>query len=146
MADSTGSHRAAHQYEKSLICGSGSEVITMSFEKYLESKPFYEITKYSRHPDFSKGNVAFTGAPRKHPYDDKKILLISDPFSSNTIFFEFKLSTITHIEELSQIATESGEIVNLVKIWVKKGSMGLKYEPFIVEDTTAYLKDSGSLK
>ncbi|MBN2531301.1 MAG: hypothetical protein JXB88_00345 [Spirochaetales bacterium] len=117
-----------------------------SFEKFLESKPFYEITKYSGHPDYSKSNVAFTGAPRKHPYDEKKILLISDPFSSNTIFFEFKLSTISHIEELSRIVTESGEIVNLVKIWVKKGSLGLKYEPFIVEDTITYLKDTGPLK
>ena len=117
----------------------------MSFEKYLESKPIHEITKYSRHPDYSKSNVAFSGAPRKHPYDKKKLLLISDPFSSNTIFFEFKLADITHIEELAQIATEGGDIVNLVKIWVKKGSLGLKYEPFIVEDTLTYLKDSGTL-
>ena len=117
----------------------------MSFEKYLESKPFYEITRYSRHPDFSKMNVAFSGAPRKHPYDDKKLLLISDPFSSNTIFFEFKLEDITHIEELSQIATENGDIVKLVKIWVKKGSLGLKYAPFIVEDTLTHMKDSGTL-
>ena len=117
----------------------------MSFEKYLESQPFYEITRYSRHPDYSKDNVAFSGAPRKHPYDDKKLLLISDPFSSNTIFFEFKLTDITHITELSQIATENGDIVKLVKIWVKKGSLGLKYEPFVVEDTLAYLKETGTL-
>ena len=115
----------------------------MSFEKYLETKPFYEITKYSRHPDYSKGNVAFTGTPRKHPYDEKKILLISDPFSSNTIFFEFRLKDITYIEELSQLATEDGEILNIVKIWIKKGSLGIKYEPFVVEDTLTYLKDSG---
>jgi len=116
----------------------------MSFEKYLESKPFYEITKYSGHPDYSRENVAFTGAPRKHPYDRKKMLLISDPFSSNTIFFEFNIDDITHIEELSRIATQSGEIVNLVKIWVKKKSLGLKYEPFVVEDTISRLKDSGT--
>ena len=99
-------------------------MICMSFEKYLESKPFFEITKYSRHPDYSKDNVAFTGSPRKHPYDKKKLLLISDPFSTNT--------------------SEEGDIVKLVKIWVKKGSLGLKYEPFIVEDTVSYLKDSGT--
>ncbi|MBN2443724.1 MAG: hypothetical protein JXJ04_20350 [Spirochaetales bacterium] len=116
----------------------------MSFEKYLESKPFYEITKYSRHPDYSKDNVAFTGSPRKHPYDKKKLLLISDPFSTNTVFYEFKLEDITRIDELSQIASEEGDIVKLVKLWVKKGSLGLKYEPFIVEDTLSYLKESGT--
>jgi hypothetical protein len=117
----------------------------MSFEKYLESQPFYEITRYSRHPDYSKNHVAFSGTPRKHPYDDKKLILISDPFSSNTIFFEFKISDISHIDELSQIATENGEIVKLVKIWVKKGSLGLRYEPFVVEDTLAYMKEAGTL-
>jgi hypothetical protein len=114
----------------------------MNLIKYLDSGPFYEITKYSFHPELSKDNVAFTGAPRKHPYDPKKVLLISDPFSSNTIFFEFNITDISHAEEISHIVSETGEGLRLVKIWVKKGSLGLKYEPFVVADTLNFLKDT----
>jgi hypothetical protein len=114
----------------------------MSIDKYLNKHSFREIVKYTRQQDYSKGNVAFTGAPRKHPYDPKKLLIVSDPFSSNTIFFEFNLKDITHAEEISQIASEKGDILTLLKIWVKKGSLGVRYEPFIVEDTLNYLKDT----
>lgn len=114
----------------------------MTIKAFLDEGPFYEIMKYSEHSDYSKNNVAFTGAPRKHPYDKKKILLISDPFSSNTIFFEFKIADIIHVDELPRIVSEKGESLNLVKIWVKKGSLGLRYEPFVVADTLNYLKDT----
>ncbi|MBN1696415.1 MAG: hypothetical protein JW881_02770 [Spirochaetales bacterium] len=114
----------------------------MSISKYLDTQTIHDIVKYNRKQDYSKGNVSFTGAPRKHPYDPKKLLLVSDPFSSNTIFFEFNLKDITHLEELSQIASEKGDILKLIKIWVKKGSLGVRYEPFIVEDTLNYLKDT----
>ncbi|MBN1411618.1 MAG: hypothetical protein JW969_12290 [Spirochaetales bacterium] len=114
----------------------------MDIKNFLQAYPFHELAKYSSHPDFSKKNVAFTGSPKKHPYDPKKIILISDPFSSNTYFYEFKLVDITHIEELSSIVTEKGDNLNLVKIWVKKGSLGIRYEPFIVEDTVSYLRDT----
>ena len=117
----------------------------MSFQAYLESGPFHEIIKYSQNSNFSHENVAFTGSPRKHPYDDTKILLISDPFSSHTIFYEFKLKDISHIEELPQIVSEKGASLKLVKLWIKKGSLGLRYEPFYVEDTLNYLKDSDSI-
>jgi hypothetical protein len=117
-------------------------VTIVNIGRYLESKPSYEITKYSIRPDLSKENVAFSGAPKKHPYDSGKILLISDPFSSNTIMYEFTISDITHVEELSHIVSEKGENLGIVRIWVKKGSLGLKYEPFVVADTLNFLKDT----
>lgn len=117
----------------------------MSIHKFLQTTRFYEIEKYSSHPDFSKSCVAFSGAPRKHPYDTNKLILISDPFSSNTIFFEFKIDDIVHVEELSSIVNEAGESLRIVKVWVKKGSLGLRYEPFVVEDTLRYLKDTEAI-
>ncbi len=114
----------------------------MTIRSYLQRAGIFEIEKYSSHPDYSKECVAFTGAVRKHPHDPNKLILISDPFSSNTIFFEFKIDDIKHMEELPNIVSETGESLKIVKIWVKKGSLGLKYEPFVVEDTLRYLHDT----
>jgi hypothetical protein len=110
--------------------------------RYLDSGRYYEITKYSSQPDLAKENVAFTGAPRKHPYDPGKMLIILDPFSSNTLIFEFTMADISHVEEISHIVSEGGEGLHIVRIWVKKGSLGVKYEPFVVADTLNYLKDT----
>ncbi len=114
----------------------------MTIRSYLQKAGIFEIEKYSSHPNYSKDCVAFTGAPRKHPNDPDKLILISDPFSTNTIFFEFKMDDIKHMEELPSIVSETGESLKIVKIWVKKGSLGLKYEPFVVEDTLRYLHDT----
>lgn len=113
----------------------------MSIKKFLTTGPFHEIIKYSSNDNYSQNNVAFTGMPRKHPYDSKKIILISDPLSSNTIFYEFKLNDISHAEEVSNIVSESGKGIRLVKVWVKKGCVALRYEPFIVQDTWDYFRD-----
>jgi hypothetical protein len=114
----------------------------MNITRYLASGPFYDIVKYSSRPDLAKDHVSFTGAPRKHPYDPSKILIISDPFSSNTIIFEFTMADIAHVEEISHIVSENGESLHVIRIWVKKGSLGIKYEPFVVADTLNYLKDT----
>ena len=119
----------------------------MNIRKYLEEEHFHEITKYSSHGDYVKNNVAFTGAPKKHPYDKDKIILITDPFSSHTMFYEFNITDIVHIDELPRMVSESGDSLQIVRIWVKKGSLGIRYEPFVVEDTLSVLKDSAfSLK
>lgn len=114
----------------------------MMIKKFLTTGPLHEIIKYSSNPNYSEDNVAYTGMPRKHPYEPDKIILISDPLSSNTIFYEFKLNDISHAEEVSNIVSESGKGIRLVKIWVKKGSVALRYEPFIVQDTINYMSDS----
>jgi hypothetical protein len=113
--------------------------------RYIDTCPVNDIIKYSSRSDLAKDHVSFTGAPRKHPYDPKKILLISDPFSSNTIVFEFTIEDIVHIEEISHIVSEAGEGLHLVRIWVKKGSIGIKYEPFVVADTLNFLSDTETL-
>jgi len=103
----------------------------MSIQKYLNAAPHYEITRY-KSENFEKHCIPFSGTPKKHPYDPEKLLLIQNPFSDHTIFFEFKLKDIEHADDLPSIVTEEGESLSMVKIWVKKGSFGLKYYPFEV--------------
>ena len=106
----------------------------MSIEKYLVTGRL-ALTRYSPMRNPGKDHVAFTGVPRKHPYDKDKLLLIADPFSAHAVFYEFNLSDIGLVEELRNLVSESGESAKTARIWVKKGSFGLRYEPFRVEDT-----------
>jgi hypothetical protein len=117
----------------------------MSIRNYLSTGPLNEIVKYSTVADYAKGHVSFSGAPRKHPYDNEKIILILDPFSAHTLFYEFRIADIAHVDELPQIVSEGGESLKMVRIWVKKGSFGVRYEPFVVEDTVTILKDTAFL-
>jgi hypothetical protein len=107
----------------------------LSISKYLGTEPLHEVARYSARGGSAADNVAFTGAPRKHPYDNDKLILICDPFSTQTMFYEFRLQDVAHVEELPSLVTEGGEGLPMVRLWVKKGALGLRYEPFIVADT-----------
>ena len=48
---------------------------------------------------------------------------------------------ILYVEEISSIAVPDGSTVSMVRIWVRKGTTGLKLVPFYVQDTTASMKD-----
>ena len=114
----------------------------MSIRKYLDAQPLYEIVKYDKRPDLLKDAVPFTGVVKKHPYDAEKLLLVSEPFSSSTEFYEFLIEDIISYEEMPGIATEEGESLFMFKIWVRKGSLGIKYFPFEVDDELRYMRDS----
>ncbi len=114
----------------------------MSVKKYLETQPLYEIVKYRKRPEAMEDAVCFTGAVRKHPYDKEKLLLISEPFSSDTQFYEFLIPDIVYYEELPNITTDGGESLFMLKIWVKNGSFGMQYHPFEIANGLRFLKDS----
>jgi hypothetical protein len=118
----------------------------MSITKYLETQPLYNISKYKSKVDYANCAVSFTGSARKHPYDQEKLLLISDPFSSHTVFYEFRIHDIVHYDDLPGIATDNGENLLMVKLWINKGSLGLKYEPFEVNDPLRFMNDSELLR
>lgn len=114
----------------------------MSIRHYLSTAPMHNITRYASEENYQQECLAFEGAPKKHPYDQDKLLLITAPFSSQTTFYEFQLKDIRHAENLPSIVTDSGSNLFMARIWIKKGSMGVKYEPFTVEDTLVYYHDS----
>ncbi len=98
----------------------------------------FEIQTYQKPRDpkaLVKTHVPFSGSLQRHPYDEEKIVLITDPFSSNTIYYEFKIADITCLEELPNIVDLKGNAIVMVRIWVKKSSIGVRCAPFVVEDT-----------
>lgn len=114
----------------------------MSIEKYLATGKL-EIARYSPRKNLGKDHVAFSGVPRTHPYDEDKLLLIADPFSTHAVFYEFNLADIVQVEELPSVVTERGESARTARVWVKKGAFGLRYEPFRVEDTGSLAEKLG---
>jgi inorganic pyrophosphatase len=97
----------------------------------------FEIQAYKKPRDpkaIRDTHVAFSGAPRKHPYDPQKIILVPDPYSTNTFYYEFMTDDITYVEELPSLVDMDGQTVTMARIWVKKMSVGMRCTPFFIED------------
>ncbi|MFW6366671.1 MAG: inorganic pyrophosphatase Ppa [Spirochaetota bacterium] len=83
-----------------------------------------EIPKHKLH--------MFEGTPKKHPVDPNLLVLLVNPYERNKKYYEFKMDTIADIEEIETISSEDGENASRVRIWVYKGTVAFKTEPFIV--------------
>ena len=98
----------------------------------------FEIQTYRPPKDrkaLQKTHVAFSGSPQRHPYDSDKIILVADPYSTHHFFFEFYKDDIAYVEELPNIVNLDGDTITMVRIWIKKMSIGMRCSPFIVGDT-----------
>ncbi len=115
----------------------------MSIGTYIETAQLYEIEKYEGGPP--KDAVAFTGAPRQHPFEKEKLILVNDPLGSSPSIMEFKLSDVVHVEDVPSPINERGEGLRLVRMWVRKGAFGIIHEPFEVQDPIRLMKDSSEL-
>lgn len=106
----------------------------MTVKKFLEKTKKFELEAYKKFPNLLLDHVPFTGSPQKHPYDTQKIVLVADPFSTDTSYYEFNIEDIEGVEELPSLVTVEGESVGMFRLWVRKGSIGVKGIPFVVED------------
>lgn len=107
-------------------------------EGKLEHKAF-ELQAYRRPRDSQRlrqDYVAFSGSPRQHPFDSRRIVLIADPFSTQTCCYEFDLNDVAFAEELPSLVNLDGETLSMARIWVKKGSLAVQSTPFIVADAS----------
>ena len=64
-----------------------------------------------------------------------KIILVVDPCSDNTFYYEFNTEDISFVEELANIVTMDGTVIPMARIWVKKKSIAIRSTPFVVETT-----------
>jgi inorganic pyrophosphatase len=106
--------------------------------KSLQKSSRLEIKAFQKPKDIktiAKTHIPFSGSPQKHPYDSSRIILVSDPYSPNTFYIEFKTRDIVYIEELPNVVTLDGETITMARIWVKKSSIAVRCTPFVVEDT-----------
>ncbi|MEJ2286166.1 MAG: inorganic pyrophosphatase Ppa [Desulfobacterales bacterium] len=109
----------------------------MATESYPQDAEKFQIQSYEKPKDLRhmrKTHVSFSGSPRKHPYDMEQVILVADPFSTNNLFYEFNKDDISYVEELTSLVNQDGETIPMVRVWVKKMSVGIRCSPFIVED------------
>ncbi len=116
-----------------------------------------EIEAYRRPKDWStlkQEHVCFTGAPfrlsgdredtpdKRETRSDKepppgkreKMILLVDPASANTFYYEFRLEDISYMEPLPNVVDDRGEGYPMARVWVKKGAVGIRSTPFVVEN------------
>jgi len=103
----------------------------MDLDLLLRKSEKLEIDFYKKPPSFSANHVSFEGTPRKHPYNSGRVILITKPFCKDVCYYEFKLSDVDGMEEISNIVDQEGNSLPVVRIWVKKGHVAIKSVPFI---------------
>jgi hypothetical protein len=108
----------------------------MSITSYLEAQPLSEPARYAG--GTSVDSVPISGFARQHPSDTSKLLLIHDPLGENPRVMEFKKDDVIHVEDIHAAITERGEGVRLVKLWVRKGAIGVLMKPFEVQENLSF--------
>ena len=111
----------------------------MASDSYPQEAIKFQIQAYKKPKNINllkDTHVSFSGSPNKHPYDSEKVILVIDPFSTNNFYYEFNKEDITYVEELPNLVNIDGETITMVRVWVKKMSLGIRCSPFIVEDTS----------
>jgi inorganic pyrophosphatase len=110
----------------------------MTGSQSLQQSKRFEIQAYrppKNHRALRQTHVAFSGSPRRHPLDKEKVVLIADPYSSDSLCYEFDAKDIGFAEEQPNVTNPEGETIRMVRLWVKKGSVAIRSIPFVVEDT-----------
>ena len=80
-----------------------------------------------------KSHVAFCGLLFKHPHDPEILILSAEPYGSQTFYYEFRIADVSYMEEVSNVISLEGEVVTISRIWVKKGVVGIRCLPFLVD-------------
>lgn len=116
----------------------------MSIEAYLEAERLSDLVPYRS--EMPQDAVAFVGTLRKHPYDPEKCLIIADPSGGEPAVFEFRLADVLSAEELPSPVDETGQSRSVARLWVRRGSYGIRYEPFEVDEPLRFQGDSQPLR
>ncbi|MBU1168623.1 MAG: inorganic pyrophosphatase Ppa [Proteobacteria bacterium] len=109
----------------------------MPFDYFLKYHEKYDIRIFDDKQDINllkNTHICFIGSPRKHPEREDKIILVADQFGNHPTYFEFRLKDISYVERLSNEVTLEGDTTITARIWVKKGSVGIRCIPFVVEN------------
>ena len=92
------------------------------------------VEKYSNRNRLLEEAVPYVGQPKQSTSDSDKIILRQNPLASNGALLEFKTDDIVFAENVETVSSNSGETFQVIKIWIRIGSIGIKLEPFYVQD------------
>lgn len=100
-----------------------------------------ELEKYKDPERLKREAIPFVGQVKQQGQDREKIFLRHDATQSGSALYEFKAQDVLYAEEVKTITDEAGQGWRMVKIWVRKGAIALKLEPFTVADYSASFED-----
>jgi len=100
-------------------------------QKLLEISKKYNVDKI-RNLNFNEEYHPFEGSPKRHPTNENILILITNPFEENKKFYEFHIDKIIAVEEIGTLASDNNKSIYQIRVWVKKGTMAVKSETFIV--------------
>ncbi len=109
----------------------------MTITNFLQEAKRLEIQPYRKRAnveELKRNSMPFIGSPLKHPVDKTKVILIVDPYNQTNFYYEFKAEDITFVEDFPTIVNVDGENLTMVKLWIRKGSLGIRCMPFLVEE------------
>ncbi len=93
-----------------------------------------ELEKYRDPNRLLKEAIPYIGQPKQQESNPDKIYVRLNPLSSNGAFLEFKTKDVVFAENVKTVSQNDGTAFNIIKIWIRKGSIGIKMEPFSVMD------------
>ena len=100
----------------------------------------FEIQTYEKPggvTELKKHHVAFSGLLFKHPTDPEVAVLLAEPYASQTFYYEFQIADISYREEVSNVINIEAEVITITRIWVKKGTVGVRCLPFLIDEIRA---------
>jgi inorganic pyrophosphatase len=100
-------------------------------QKLLQISKNYDMDRI-RNVKYSEEYHPFEGSPKRHPTNENILILIANPFEENKQFYEFHLDTISAVEEIGTLTSDDNKSSYQIRVWVKKGTMAVKSETFIV--------------
>lgn len=108
----------------------------MPMHNFPQEVKKFEIQAYKKPKNISElyqTHAAFCGSPMKHPHDSQKIILVADPAGTSPFYYEFFMRDVDYMEEMPHITDTRGDTINMARVWLKKGSVGLRCIPFVAE-------------
>jgi len=100
-----------------------------------------ELEKYRDPNRLLKEAIPYIGQPKRQEGAPDKIYIRLNPLSSNGAFLEFKTKDVVFAENVKTVSQSDGTAFSIVKIWIRKGSIGIKMEPFSVMDFSDVFED-----
>ncbi len=101
--------------------------------KMIGEGKFYELQVYRGEGNLENEAMPFSGSLRQH-YNPNMVLLLINPASQHGMVYEFRLEDVLHAEEQPSITRPDGITVEIVRLWVKKGSVAMRMEPVFVNE------------
>ncbi|HPC38994.1 MAG TPA: hypothetical protein PLF21_06750 [Exilispira sp.] len=106
------------------------EEIAFHDQNALKPAFSFDLQKYKTTNSIND-SVVIVGTPFISPTKKDKIVISPTLFSDNKIFYEFDIKDVITWEELDKIVNSNGTAITLIKLYIKKGTVGLKYEPIL---------------